>query len=81
MLIRIRRYIHLHLICIGQAVGAVKYIHNGDQFGDAFIVQSEPLHGGTVGVNSVGAVVGDGHRQGDDLLGQGIELAGFHNGF
>ena len=41
------------MILIGQAVGAVEHIHHGDQFCDAFVVQSEPLHGGTVGVNSV----------------------------
>jgi hypothetical protein len=31
-----------------------------------------------VGVNSVGTVIGYGHRQGDNFLGQRIELAGFH---
>jgi len=81
LLFRIRRYICFHLIGIGETVGAVEHIHYGDQFGDGLIVQPEPLHGGTVGVDSVGAVVGNGHRQGDDLLGQDIELAGFHHRF
>ena len=81
ILIRVWYHICLHLIRIGQAVGAAKYIHHGDKLCDGFIVQSEPLHGGTVGVNSVSAVVGNGHRQGDDFLGQRIELAGFHHGF
>ena len=60
------------MILIGQAVDAVEHIHHGDQFGDAFVVQFEPLHGGTVGVNSVGTVVGDRDGQGDHLLGQRI---------
>ena len=72
--------IRLNLICIGQAIGAVKHIDHGDKFSHALIVQSEPLHGGAVGINSVSAVVGDGYRQGDDLLGQGIEFAGLHHG-
>ena len=80
-LIRIRCYIRFNLIGIGQAVGAVKHIHHGDQFCYALVVKSEPLHGGTVGVDSVSAVVGDGRRQGDDFLGQRVELAGFHHRF
>ena len=68
-LIRIRFYIRLHLICIGQAVGAVKHIHHGNKFCNRFIIQSEPLHGGAVRINSVGTVVSDGHRQCNDLFG------------
>jgi len=63
-LIGIWNNIGLNLIRIGQAVGAVKHVHYGDQFCHPLVVQSEPLHGGTVGVNSVSAVVGDGNRQG-----------------
>ena len=77
----VRHYVRLHLIRIGQAVGAVKHIDYGNQFGHSLIVQSEPLHGGTVGVDSVGTVVGDRDGQGDDLLGQRIEFAGLHDGF
>ena len=80
-LIGFRHDIRFYLIRIGQAVGAVKHVDHRNQFGHSFIVQSEPLHGGTVGVNSVGAVVGDGNRQGDDFLGQQVELAGLHHGF
>ena len=69
------------MISIGQAVGAVENVDDGNQFSHSFIVQSEPLHGGAVGVDSVGTVVGDGYRQGDDLFGQQIEFAGFHDGF
>jgi hypothetical protein len=81
LLIRIRYYIRLHLIGIGQTVGAVKHIHHGNQLCHSLIVESEPLHGGTVGVNSVSTVVGDRNRQGDDLFGQQIEFAGLHDGF
>jgi len=81
LLIRVRGYIRFNLIGIGQAVGAVKHIHHGDDLSHCLIVQSEPLHGGTVGVDSVGTVVGDGYRQGDDLFGQRIKFSGFHDGF
>ena len=80
-LIRIRYDIRLHLIGIGQTVGAVKHIHYSDQLCHSLIVQSEPLHGGTVGVNSVVAVVGDRNCQGDNLFGEQIEFAGLHDGF
>ena len=80
-LIRIRHNIRFHLVGIGQAVGTAEYIHHGNDFCNCFIVQSEPLHGGAVGINSVRAVVGDGNRQSDDLFGQQIEFAGLHNGF
>ena len=79
--LRFRYDIRLHLIGIGQAVGAVEHIHHGDQLGHSLVVQSEPLHGGTVGVDSVGAVVGDRDGQGDHLLGQHIQFAGLHDGF
>ena len=68
-LIRVRCYIRFHLVGIGQAVGAVKYIHHGDDLGNCLIVQSEPLHGGAVGVDSVGTVVGDRNCQRDNLFG------------
>ena len=79
-LIRVRCYIRFHLVGIGQAVGAVKHIHHGDDLSHCLIVQSEPLHGGAVGVDSVGAVVGDGYRQRNDLFGQRVEFTGFHDG-
>ena len=81
LLIRVRGYIRFNLIGIGQAVGAVKHIHHGDDLSHCLIVQSEPLHGGAVGVDSVITVVGNGYRQGDDLFGQRIEFSGFHDGF
>ncbi len=80
-LIRVRCYIRFNLVGIGQAVGAAKHIHYGNDLSHGLIVQSEPLHGGTVGVDSVGTVVGDGYRQRNDLLGQRVEFAGFHDGF
>ena len=80
-LVWFRHNIRLYLIGIGQAVGTVKDINHGNQFCNGLIVQSEPLHGGTVGIDSVIAVVGNGYRQGDDLFGQHIELAGLHDSF
>jgi hypothetical protein len=57
--IRIGYYIRFHLICIGKAVGTVEDIHDGDDLGYCPIVETEPLHGGAVGVNSVITVVGN----------------------
>ena len=79
-LIRFRCYIRFHLVGIGQAVGAVKHIHYGDDLSHGLIVQSEPLHGGAVGVDSVGTVVGDGYCQRDDLFGQRVKFTGLHDG-
>ena len=56
-LIGIWNNIGLNLIRIGQAFGAVEHIHHRDQLRHPLVVQSEPLHGGTVGVNSASAVV------------------------
>jgi hypothetical protein len=77
--VRIRANIRLHLVGVGDPVGPVEDVHHGDDLADRLVVQSEPLHGGAVGVDSVLAVVRDGHRQGDDLLGQKIELPGLHD--
>ena len=60
-LIGIRRYIRFNLISIGQAVCAVEHIHYGHDLRDSIIVQPKPLHGGTMGVNSVNTVIGDRH--------------------
>ena len=79
-LVRIGAYIRLHLIGVSKAIGAIEDVHDRDDFGNTRIVQPEPLHGGAVGVNSVGAVIGDGHRQGDDFLGQRVKFPGFHDG-
>ena len=71
-LIRIRCHVRFHLVCIGKAVGAVKHIHHGNDLGHTRIVKSEPLHGGAVGMDSVGTVIGDGYRQCDDLFGEQV---------
>jgi hypothetical protein len=61
-------------------VGATEHVHPGHDLADGLVVKPEPLHGGAVGVDSVLAVVGNQDRQGDDLLGVQIELAGPHDG-
>ena len=53
MLIRVRDHVGFYLISIGQAVGTLEHIYHGDDFSDGLVIQSEPLHGGTMGVNSV----------------------------
>lgn len=79
MSVRTRSYVRFDLVSVRDAVGAAEDVHHRDDLADGHVVQPEPLHGGAVGVDSVLAVVGDRDRQGDDLLGQQVELARFHN--
>lgn len=58
-LVRVRCHIRLNLVGVGQAVGAVEHVNYGNNFSDCFVIQTQPLHGGAVGMNSVNAVVGD----------------------
>jgi hypothetical protein len=72
--------VRLDLVGVGEAVHQVEQPDDGQHFAQTLIVQTQPLHGGGVRVNSVATVVRRRHGQGDDLLGQEIDFARLHDG-
>jgi hypothetical protein len=67
------------LISVGEAIHLIEKPDHREHFSEAFNVKSQPLHGGGVRINSVGAAVGNGDRQGDDFLGEQVDLPGLHD--
>ncbi len=80
-LARFGQDVRFYLVGISEAVHQVEQADDGQDFAQALVVQTQPLHGGRVGINSVTAIVGRRYGQGDDLLGQQIDLARTHDGF
>src|SRR5262249_49288563 len=70
----------IDLIGIGQPVHLIIQPDHGQDFTEGLVVQAEFLHRGSVAVDAVGAAVGRGHGQRDDLLGEQVDLAGLHDG-
>ena len=75
-----RQNVRFDLVGVSQAVHQVEQADDGQHFAQSFAVQPQPLHGGGVRVDSVAAIVRRRHGQGDDLLGQQIDLARLHDG-
>ncbi len=59
LLIRVGGNIRLYLVGVGQAVSAVKHLYHGYQLRNRFVIQTQPLHGGAVGMDSVDAIIGN----------------------
>jgi len=68
-----------HLVSIREPVHLVEQSNDRKEFAQPFLVESQPLHGGSVGVDSVRAAVGHGDCQRDNLLGQQVKLTGAHD--
>jgi hypothetical protein len=73
-------HVRLHLVGIGETIHLVKQPDHGQHFSQGLRIESEPLHGGGVRVDSVRATVGHGDRERDDLLGQQVDLSWPHDG-
>ncbi len=57
-LARFREDIRFDLISIGETVHQIEQADDGQHLAQTLIVQTQPLHGGGVRVNSVAAIVG-----------------------
>src|SRR5690348_10351978 len=76
----LRQDVRLDLIGVREFVHAVEQAYNCQNFAEARVVQPELLDRGRVRVDAVDAPVRGRDRQGDDLLGERIDLAGPHDG-
>jgi len=76
-----RQDVRLDLIGVGEAVHQIEQSDDGQHFAQTLIIQTEPLHGGSVRVDSVAAIIRRRHGQRDNLLGQEIDLTWLHDGF
>lgn len=75
-----RQDVRLDLVGVGEAVHQVEQADDGQHLAQTLIIQTQPLHGGGVRIDSVTAIVGRRYGQGDDLLGQQIYFARPHDG-
>lgn len=76
-----RRFdVRLDLVGIRHAVEPIEEIGHRDHLTQSFVIQAQPQHGGGMGVDSIGAAIGDGDGQSDDLLGEQIQLPRTHDG-
>ena len=58
----------------------IEKAHDGQHFSQTFGVESEPLHGGRMRINSIRTAVSDRYCQSNDLLGQQVDLGALPTG-
>ena len=69
-----RRFdVGLDLIAVGECIGHVEETDDGHDLAEGFLIDALFAQGRRVGVDAVGAAVGGGNGQSDDLAGCGIE--------
>jgi hypothetical protein len=73
------RLVDLDLKSVGQRVGLVGHTDNGYQLGEHFAVHALRPRGRRMGVDAVGAAVGDADCNIDQFLGQRVQGAGSHH--